>query len=111
MHHASPVISSEGVHRTYIRPAFGLNFLRLAPLPILHFHFPRRTGSFFTNTYLLASWSILIAMFAKLIVVFLALSTFANAAPAMRTSRLAPRVVDTPAHNFCLSSRPRIRSR
>ena len=39
-------------------------------------------------------------MLAKFIVVFLALSTFANAAPAMRTSRLASCVVDTPAHLF-----------
>ena len=87
-HRASPVISSAGVHRTYIRPGFGLNFLRLASLPLLHFPFPNRTGSFFTNSYLHASRSILIAMFAKFIVVFLALSTFANAAPAMRTSKL-----------------------
>ena len=104
-HHASPVISSEGVHRIYIRPVFALNFLRLASLPILHFPLPHRTGSFFTNSYLLASWSIFITMFAKFIVAFLALSTLANAAPATRTSRLASCVVDTPAHLSFASGR------
>ena len=44
-------------------------------------------------------------MFAKFIVGFLALSTFANAAPSMRTSRLASGVVDTPAHLFFASGR------
>ena len=99
-HHASPAISSEGVHRTYIRPVFGLNssgwphFLSFTSI------FSTRTGSFFTNSYLHASSSILIAMLAKFIVVFLALSTFANAAPAMRTSKLVPCIVDAPAHLF-----------
>ena len=42
MHNASPVISSEGVHRIYIRPVLGLKFLRLASLPILHFPIPHK---------------------------------------------------------------------
>ena len=39
-------------------------------------------------------------MFAKFIVVFLALSAFANAAPGMRTLKLVSCIVDSPAHFF-----------
>ena len=105
MHNASPVISSDGVQRIYIRYVFGLNFLRLASLLTFHFPFPTRTGSFFANSYLPASLSILIVMFAKFIVVFLALSAFANAAPGMRTSKLVSCILDALAHPFLASGR------
>ena len=105
MRNASPVISSEGVHKIYIRHVFGLYFLRLASLPTFLFPFPTRTASFSANSYLHASLSILIAMFARFIVVFLALSAFANAAPGMRTSKLVSCIVDAPAHPFLASGR------